>query len=59
MAASLADRPDIARRAAEQLVALRPEFGRDARAELDKWHLNDDLAAKFVRGLTQAGIAPP
>jgi TolB-like protein len=59
VAASLADRPDIARRSAEQLLELRPEFARNARGELAKWHLNDDLTAKFVRGFAEAGLTPP
>jgi hypothetical protein len=57
--ASLAERPDIARRAAEKLLEQQPNFGRTARAQIAKWHMNDELFEKFIRGLNGAGIDTP
>ena len=59
VAASLDERPDIAQRAAERLLRQQPDISRTARAQLAKWHMNDDLLAKFIRGLNQAGIETP
>jgi adenylate cyclase len=59
VAASLDERLDIAQRAAERLLRQQPDFSRTARAQIAKWHMNDDLLAKFVRGFNQAGIATP
>jgi TolB-like protein len=59
VAASLDERPDIAQRAAERLLRQQPDFSRTARAQIAKWHMNDELLAKFIRGLNQAGIETP
>ena len=59
VAASLAERPDIAHRAAVQLLEQAPDFSRTARTQIAKWHMNDELFEKFIRGLNGAGIETP
>jgi hypothetical protein len=40
------------------LLAIRPEFGATARAELAKWFL-PDLAQQWLEGLRKAGLDHP
>ncbi len=44
-----------ARKALEELVAVRPEFARAAHEELGKW-FDPDLVEHFVEGLRKAGL---
>jgi tetratricopeptide (TPR) repeat protein len=46
---------ESARNALADLLAIRPEFGRQARAELGKWFL-PDLVEQWIDGLRKAGL---
>jgi tetratricopeptide (TPR) repeat protein len=59
VSAGLAQRSDIAHRAAEQLLIQQPNISRGARTLLAKWHMNDELREKFIRGFNAAGIETP
>ncbi|MEO8432914.1 MAG: protein kinase [Acidobacteriota bacterium] len=47
-----------ARKALEELLAIRPEFGSAARAEFSKWH-EPELVEHFMDGLRKAGLVIP
>jgi hypothetical protein len=57
--AGLAGHDDIARRAADRLLELYPDFAANARAELAKWYLDDALLETTVEGLRAAGLEIP
>jgi TolB-like protein/Tfp pilus assembly protein PilF len=50
------DQPEAAQRALKELLAVRPDFARTARAEFEKW-MSPELADRFVAGLAKAGVA--
>ncbi|MEO8216316.1 MAG: tetratricopeptide repeat protein, partial [Acidobacteriota bacterium] len=49
---------EAARKALEELLAIRPEFGSAARAEFSKWH-EPALVEHFMDGLRKAGLDVP
>ena len=49
---------EAARKALEELLAIRPEFGSAARGEFSKWH-EPELVEHFMDGLRKAGLDVP
>jgi TolB-like protein/Tfp pilus assembly protein PilF len=50
--------PEPARKALEELLAVRPEFGSQVRDELGKWY-DPELVEHFIDGLRKAGLGVP
>jgi hypothetical protein len=57
MAAALGQLGDLdaAQIALRELLAIRPEFGSNARAEFSKW-FQSDLVESYLDGLRKAGL---
>jgi len=55
-AAQLADRDEIAQRSVMQLLELYPDFASTGRAQLRKWNLDEELLAKVMDALGEAGL---
>jgi hypothetical protein len=54
--AALAHHDDIAKRATLRLLGLYPDFPQSAQSELEKWHFDDELFERTMRGLRAAGL---
>jgi len=50
---------DIAQQQAHAAMDRIGDGGVAAGVDCAKWHMNDDLLAKFIRGFNQAGIETP
>ncbi|HJR70328.1 MAG TPA: hypothetical protein VKA43_09840 [Gammaproteobacteria bacterium] len=57
--AGLAGEQEIARRAAQRLLDVDPEFPLHVRAQLEKWHPDATLLARLLEGLEAAGLDLP
>jgi TolB-like protein len=54
--AALAGRPDIATRAAAQLIERYPEFPRNGRELLTRWSFEETIYSRMIEGLELAGV---